>query len=265
MAKILFLQDILFEFIGPMQLSAILKAKGHKTDLLVWTKEKDLIKKIKQIKPDLIAFSTTTGPHKEALKIARKIKSEINIPIIFGGAHPTLFPDVIKEDCVDMICIGEADLVILAIANAIDKKWNIKKIKNICVEEGKTIRKNELAPLVDLDNLPSIDRELYYKRYSFLKNLSVKKFITSRGCPYNCSFCFNQTMRKMYKGKGKWVRKRSVDRVIAEIKEVRKKYGLKGVRISDDTFTMEHTWLTEFLNKYKKEVNLPFTCLGRAN
>jgi len=266
MTKVLFLQEYLFEFIGPMQLSAILKSKGHKTDLIVWQKEKDLIKSIKKVNPDIIALSVSTGFHKEAIKKARTIKEKLGIPCIFGGPHPTFFPELINDPTVDMICIGEGDYAILELADKLERKEDIKNIKNIWVKKNGKIYKNELRPLIqNLDELPFIDRELYYDRYPFLKKLSVKKFMLGRGCPYNCTFCFNKSMKDLYCGKGKYVRKRSPQNIIEEMKNIKKKYPLRSVRISDDTFTTNHKWLKELLTLYKKEIDLPFTALGRVN
>jgi len=266
MTKILFLQEYLFEFIGPMQLSAMLKSKGHETDLLVWQKEKDIISSIKKINPDVIAFSVSTGYHKLALEKARYIKSRLNIPCIFGGPHPTFFPDFINEPEVDMICIGEGDIAFLELADKIQKKQDITNIKNLWVRKDGKIYKNEIRPLIeDLDSLPFIDRELYYKRYPFLRDLSVKKFMLGRGCPYNCTFCFNKSMKELYKDKGRYVRKRSPENIIKEMKYVKEKYSLKSVRISDDTFTTNHEWLKNLLELYKREIKLPFTALCRVN
>ena len=98
MAKVLFLQDVLFDYMGPMQISSILKKDGHKTDLLIWPEEKDFKKKIKEINPDLFAFSIMSGGHRPSIEMAKELKKEFDIPTIFGGPHPTFFPQLIKEE-----------------------------------------------------------------------------------------------------------------------------------------------------------------------
>jgi anaerobic magnesium-protoporphyrin IX monomethyl ester cyclase len=117
----------------------------------------------------------------------------------------------------------------------------------------------------ELDAYPFPDRELY-KRYPFIVNQNNLRIITMRGCPYPCSFCFHHSMRKIFEGKGKYVRRRSIPNVIAELKECVSKYSYKRVDFQDDTFTLDvNTWLKEFLVEYKKEIGLPFTCTVRAN
>lgn len=93
----------------------------------------------------------------------------------------------------------------------------------------------------------------------------MKRFITGRGCPYNCAFCHNQILKKTLKGKGKYVRKIPVEMVIKEILTVRANYPLTSVHISDDTFILDRKWLFEFLKTYKEKVNLPFSCNIRAD
>ncbi|MDY7038857.1 MAG: cobalamin B12-binding domain-containing protein, partial [Thermodesulfobacteriota bacterium] len=112
MARILFLQNLPFEYMGPMYLAALLKRHGHRCRLLITSEHKDYLNKIDQYDPDLIAFSTMTGPHKWVLKTANKIKTNLNIPIILGGPHPTFFPEIIHEPQVDMICLGEGEFAL---------------------------------------------------------------------------------------------------------------------------------------------------------
>lgn len=264
MTKVLFIQDILFEFLGPMQISSILKKNGHDCDMLIISEEKNLISKIKEIKPDIIAFSVMTGSHNETVDLANKIKKNINVLTVFGGPHATFYTDLIKKDGVDIICIGEGEYAMLDLCDNINK--DITKIKNLWVKKDGKIIKNDMRPLIEnLDELPFPDRNLYYKRYNLLKILPTKKFMTGRGCPYNCSFCFNHNLKKMYSGKGAYVRKRKIEDVISEIVELKKQGGMKVVRFSDDTFTLYKEWLIKFLDIYKEKINLPFTCLARAN
>jgi len=101
-------------------------------------------------------------------------------------------------------------------------------------------------------------------KYEKIKEDPIKHFIAGRGCPYNCKYCFNEKYSKVYEGKGKRVRFRSVDNVIEEVKDVINKYPTKVVYFQDDTFILDKEWLKEFCEKYK-EINLPFHCHVRAN
>ena len=224
MANILFLQNLPFEYMGPMYISALLKKHGHRCRLIIVSEHKDYLDEIREYDPDIIAFSTMTGPHKWVLETAEKVKTIVDKPVILGGAHPTFFPEIINDPSVDIVCMGEGEYAALELADKIDKGEDISGIKNLWIKkEGKIIR-NELRPLIrDLDELPFPDRTLY-DDCAILRSVPAMKFLTGRGCPYRCSFCFNHKFNEMYRGLGGVVRKRGADSLISEIKETSQKY-----------------------------------------
>lgn len=268
MAKVLFIQDVVFEFVGIQTLSAVLKEAGHKTDLLVYEnfkKKSDLLEAVKRISPDIISFSIPSFSYQWSVDLARDIRDSLGIPSIFGGPHPTYYPDFIETEGVETICVGEGEGAIVDFANAIEKKEDITKIKNLWVKKNGKIYKNELRPFVDLDSLPNVDRDIHYKKFKWIGNFPNKRVVTTRGCPYNCSFCFNSRYMEMYKGKGKYIRRRSPSKVVDELKLVREKYGFKTVSFSDENFTTDKKWIFELLDLYKREIDAPFMILGRFN
>jgi anaerobic magnesium-protoporphyrin IX monomethyl ester cyclase len=265
MAKILFVQNVPFEFMGPMYLSALLKKHGHECRLIIVSEEADDLRRIAEIDPDLIAFSTMTGPHKWVLETAAKIKRARNRPVILGGPHPTFFPGIIHEPCVDMICVGEGEFALLELSERLDRGEDISAIQNLWVKRDGKVFKNGLRPLIeDLDILPFPDRSLY-DGCRILRSVPAMKFLTGRGCPHRCAFCFNHSFNELYRGLGRVVRKRNIDHLISEIRETARTYHLDLVRFPDDSFTGNRAWLLEFLGRYKKEIGLPYTGLARAN
>ena len=144
--------------------------------------------------------------------------------------------------------------------NALEQNGDASAIKNLWVKKGAEIIKNEVRDLIqDFDTLPMPYRKIYYK-YKFIRDLPVKRFISGIGCPYQCTFCHNPLHIQLFKGKGKFVRKKSVRRVIDEIRAVSDTYVLKNVHFSDDTFVLDKQWLQEFLETYRQEINMPFSC-----
>ena len=265
MAKVIFIQDIAYEYIGTMYLSAALKKAGHQCDVLVNSLERDLMGKLKKAKPDLVAFSVITGNDKGCLAMARKIKEKINCKVIFGGPHATHFPEVVKEEAVDYACRGEGEEAIVELADKLGRGEPTTNISGIwCKKDGEVIRNDVNKLIENLDSLPFPDRDVYYK-YKKMKNNPQKRFLTARGCPYNCSFCFNHSLRSLYKNKGVYIRQRSIENVISEILEVKKKYGLRTVLFEDDTFTLNKKRVMDFLKVYRKKIALPFIVSVRAN
>lgn len=265
MAKVAFIQKTSYEYFGVLYIATLLKEKGHKVEIFLGSGDEKIIKEIAEFQPDVAGFSCTTGIHRWCLEVARKLKEKIKILTVFGGPHPTFFPEIIDEEAVDIVCIGEGEYALLDLVNKIDAAQDISNVKNLWVKKGKDIVKNEMRHLVDnLDSLPFPDHQLYYKKYPHL-NRSQKVFFAGRGCPFKCSFCFEEVFRKMTAGKGRHVRIRSVNNLIAEILAAKKQYNLKTVYMQDDTFILNKEWVHEFLKNYKYKINLPLICLIRAD
>ena len=265
LVKVLFIQNNgIQESIGIANLSGILKANGHQTDLLLVSHTPDLIGAIKAYDPGLIAFSALTGVHHSLEQLAVEIKEQLHVPIIVGGPHPTYSPDMINSPGIDIICRGEGELAMLELAEAMEHDADVTKIRNLHIKtRNGTIHRNEIRPAVPLDELPFPDRELYYK-YRFLRDMPMKRFISSMGCPYPCTFCHEPVIRNLYRTETKsdYLRRKSVARAVAEIKYIKDRYPLNHVHFSDDLFFIRNSykWLEEFAEVYSREVGIPFNC-----
>ena len=119
----------------------------------------------------------------------------------------------------------------------------------------------------DLDALPFPDRGDYYRAVPVYRNMGIRSFSTSRGCPYDCTYCFNHAYNRMFRGCGKLLRRRSVANVIAEIQGVMAEHPpVRFIRFADDTFAHRaDAWLEEFAESYSREIKVPFYCLMRSN
>lgn len=252
------------ESIGIANLSGILKANGHDADLLLVSHTPDLIAAIRKYDPGLIAFSALTGVHHSIEKLAYQIKRAVNVPIIVGGPHPTYSPEMIFGDGIDIICQGEGEMAMLELADALEHDRDVTAIRNLHVKTRRgTVHRNPLRPAIPLDELPFPDRELYYK-YAFLRDMPMKRFIASMGCPYPCTFCHEPVIRDLYRKntKSEYLRRKSVARAVAEIKYIKDRYPLNHVHFSDDLFFIRNNykWLEEFAELYPREVGVPFNC-----
>ncbi|RJQ56231.1 MAG: radical SAM protein [Nitrospiraceae bacterium] len=267
MATITFFQNIKAEFPGVQYVSAVLKKHGHNCNMVIDTQPAGFVKALKKNIPDVIGFSLMSGMQHWALNVCREVKKEFpDIKVVFGGVHPTYFPEVIEEEGVDIICRGEGEYAMLDLMNALDNNSDIANILNLWVKQKDRIYKNDLRHLIEnLDELPFMDLELYYDNYPFLKNLSVKNFLGVRGCPYDCSFCFNHKLKEMYRGKGKYTRFRSKENIIEEILQVKSRYDFKRVFFISDIMFINKRWALDFLRYYREKINLPYIGLIRAD
>lgn len=262
-------------------LSALLKKNGHSVDLAYDHRyfartavslpalarifdERDLLtKKVAEGKPDLVCFSVHTCEYQWALDMARRIKRQCDVPVLFGGVHTISVPEVvISEDPVDMLCDGEGEKPLLELMEQLENYPDVH-VPGIWVKTESGVRKFGPAQLVsDLDSVPLPDKEIFYSQLPWLSCGYL--IATGRGCPYSCTFCGNNTLRHAYKGKGRYVRKRSVDNVMEEMIKARDQYSPGFFNIIDDCLTSHKPWLEEFCRRYKGEVGLPFVALTRA-
>ncbi|OGW74631.1 MAG: hypothetical protein A2Z72_06205 [Omnitrophica bacterium RBG_13_46_9] len=224
-----------------------------------------LVRQVKELNPDIIGISVRTVLFQIASQITKAIKQESGALVVWGGVHPTIRPCQCLESA-DIVCVGEGEGPIVDLATRFSKGEGIDDIKNLCFKKNGAIIRNEIRPLVEnLDSMPFPDYSSEDKY--FLENGKVlphrahtNMIMTSRGCPFSCSFCCNSALRKIYDGKGRYVRRRSVDNVIDELIQAKKTRNLKNVSFQDDVFTFDIEWLREFCGKYKKFIDLPFFC-----
>jgi len=252
------------EPLGIMHIVSMLKNHGHTCEALDLVREgHNLLPAVRRSAPQVIAFSAVTGPHQKLLRAAQEIKQELKVLSIFGGPHPTFFPDFIENEGVDIICLGEGEFPTLELANALQSGEDFTGIANLWVKQQGKIHRNPTRPFCeDLDNLPWPDREIF-NTFPELHIADTRYFMGGRGCPYNCTFCFNHVAKKV--SSGHYVRWRSVDDVIAELESVKAKYGMRFVNFQDDTFILKRTWLEEFSDRYREQIKLPFLCHVRAD
>lgn len=262
--KIIFSVEELFiiEPLGLMQMIAVAKNLGHQCYFAPY-RTKDFMPLVRKIKPEVLAISIMSISDESCRKIIKKIKKyNKKIFVIVGGSHPTHYPEFIRFSEADAICIGEGDGALANLLTALEKKKSIGKIANIHTKRAKNAPR---CLVEDLDSLPFPDRDLVYQSTN-LGQMKLKSFMATRGCPYSCAYCFNNAYKELYRGKGKILRRRSVDHLIEEIEQVRAKYPLEMIRFGDDNFVEGMTdWFLEFVDKYSRRIKLPFYCLIRPN
>jgi radical SAM superfamily enzyme YgiQ (UPF0313 family) len=251
-------------------ISAVLKKNGHKAELIDTTfkiTKREIVNKTKEFNPDIIGVTAATNDLYNAINICNLIKKIKNIPIVCGGYHATIAPeDIIKQDCFDIAAIGEAEYSFLELIDSIEKGKINYKIKNLWFKKQRNVIKNPIRELnEDLDKLPFADREIFnYQKY-IDSNRGLATFLSTKGCPFMCTYCINKVLIEKYKGKGRYLRFRSVENLFQEIKQVINNYKIKEIEFYDDTFTLNKSRLKEFCERYPKEINLPFYINARVN
>jgi anaerobic magnesium-protoporphyrin IX monomethyl ester cyclase len=280
--KIAFVNDSC-ERLGVEYISAFLKQQGHEVKLFIdlqlfndenisikyfagfFDQKNKIIKDLLEFKPDLVGISVVTDFYPWALRMAKQIKENIDVPIIFGGIHPSSVPErVINNDCVDMVCVGEGEYPMLELIQSMEKGQIDYSIKNIWFKHNNQILQNEVRPLIaDLDVLQIQDKEIFYSKSP---HFSICYYImTSRGCQYACSYCCHSFLKNKYKHKGIYLRRRGIKNIIAELKIAKTKYKPKYIRFFDDSLGADSQWLEAFTAVYKAEIGIPFICYMHPN
>ena len=282
--------NVTFLGIGMEQLSvsllaSIAESRGHKVSLAFsrglfqdrynlnvpflagqFDDRKRLLDTITQSKPDVLACSALTSTYHWALEIAALAKDRIpGLMVVFGGVHPSSCSEqVIARKEVDAICIGDGDEAFPALLDAYANGEYTKPIPNIFYKNGngEQVRGAVGWRAPDLSALPFFDKSLW-KKYINVGDLYLT--MTSRGCPFQCSFCFNSFYRDLGQSSGvPYVRSRSTDHVMEELTEAKKRYTLRCITFEDDAFTMDKERLCELLERYKNQIGVPFQCMAHS-
>lgn len=270
------------EQLGISQLVSILKNKGHQVELVFtaslfndrynleipWLNkyfdETELVvSDILKHQADVIAFSCLTSTFQWAIAVTKKVKDkQPNIKSIFGGVHVSAVPEIcLSYPEVDFAVVGEGDVAMLDILKDIEEGGSGLPIPNtqFLNESGELIKGKQVGFYQELDDLPLPDKIIWEPHINLRNNYLI---MASRGCPYTCSFCFNNFFARLPDGKrGKYVRQRSVKNVMIELKWAKSRYHLQTIDFEDDVFTVNKPWIREFCEAYQKEINLPFSCL----
>jgi len=160
---------------------------------------------------------------------------------------------------VDFVVVGEGEEAMLDLVNALESNSDLGSIPNIGFNNGDSVRVGPVRPpIADLDTLPLPDKDLFYHEYRGMVNNSYM-ILGSRGCAYNCSYCWNSVINKAYSGY-RFFRKRTPKNIIAELIWAKERYKIKRVTFYDEVFTSDKKWLRELLWEYREKVGLPFFC-----
>ena len=206
--------------LGISYISSLLKQHGHNTYAVLLVQGVPLERNLSDIEQDtdLICLSiTSTDCWLYVKSLLNKIKQYCNkIKIIAGGPYVTLTPeDIIQDENIDAICIGEGEKAIVEYADSYQNGiLGNNKIDNIYMKEnGKLIKCDRSVFIEDIDSLPYPDRHMWDK---WVFDLQQHKVLTERGCPNRCVYCANHKLAKA--SQGKYLRHRKPSEVINEIK-----------------------------------------------
>lgn len=222
----------------------------------------EVLQKIKKLDYDVAGIGAYSTQYSYVKWLISQLKECNENKIVIGGVLPSLTPEtVLKNTDADICIIGEGEITFPEALRNID---NPKEVKGIWFKEGDTIIKNPPREYIrDLDTLgfPAWElfpMEIYIENLTLYNLPDTRAFnvIAGRGCPWSCNFC-----SKTFAGE---VRLRSINNVIAEIKELMKTYEIGGIEFNDDTLVINKKRIYELCDKIEG-LNIKWQCQGRVN
>ncbi len=251
-------------------LSSVLKKNGFTTALVVVNSKKDyddVRKAVLEHKPKIVGFTAVSSQFVFISDLARMAKEANDCITVCGGVHPTIFPDCIcSAPQLDGIFRGECEASFLDFVSAVAGGKDHRLIDNFCYLENGALVKNKLRPREDrLETLPFPDREIYDYQSIIDKTGGTATIMSSRGCPFRCTYCCNHAIARVYGVESNVIRYNSVEKTIAEIEMLKSKYKFDRLWFIDDLFVLNRAWLDELLSEYKKRFAIPFMCHIRPN
>lgn len=229
----------------------------------------DLARKVDEYKPDLIAITLVEDTFELGMSLLNAIK-DYQAPVIAGGVFVTFSADdVIANENVDMVCIGEGEEALVELCEKMCRKEDYTSVQNLWVKRDGKVVKNPMRSLTDINTLPFINYDIFERKRLYRpmqgKIYTMIHVEIDRGCPYDCTYCEAPHLRRLFQkeGSGVYYRRKNVDRAIAEMKHLVEKYNPDYINFNAESFLAKPvSELKEFADRYK-EIGLPFWCQSR--
>jgi len=256
--------------LGLASLAAVLERDHYKVEILDSNALKLSVNEIitKTSNSEIIALTAMTPTINIVMDIAKRIK-EVNSDskIIVGGPHATILPTDVLNKCsdIDVIVSGEGENTLLELVTKIENGEDINTVQGIAYRDNGKIKQTPPRTLIeDLDSLPFLAYHLLpFDKYRLHpphgKRSPFMAMLTSRGCPYDCTFCSKSVF-------GSTCRYQSPKRIVNEIEYLYERFNVKEIAFYDDIFTLNKKRVYEFLNELKKRnLDIAWTCEARVN
>jgi len=255
--------------LGLGYLAAVLERAQHQVKIFDFSLEpnsplEDDVQQVKNFDPHLVGITAMTSVYHSALETATLLKAYLGRPIVIGGPHATMCPERIltESPVIDYVVRGEGEETILELVEALEGR-GLSSVKGLTYRlRGEIVSNPDRELIADLDLLPFPSRHLFDVQSYGLRapdGQPMATILSSRGCPYNCSYCFKGIVGRTY-------RQRSPDNILAELRQLTDTYGIRNFYFIDDLFTIDsrrlHTIAEELI---AQKLDIRWQCLGRVD
>jgi len=256
--------------LGLAYIASVLEENGYGVEILDCIAQQIILdslgKQIESRKPDIIGITCLTPMAPRSMEAARVAKEAApNSIVVLGGAHPSVLPtETLQDNSIDIAVVGEGEHTMLELVRCIEAKGNLEKVPGVVFRKNGELIKTLPRPLTDLDLLPLPARHLLpMKRYrptaANHRRLPCHTMITSRGCPFNCTYCSNAIFGRKYRAS-------SPQNVVKEMEHLVSEYGAKEILFWDDVFTLNQQRTGRICELIiERGLNIPWTCESRVD
>lgn len=249
--------------------AAALGALGHQVEAFVPAAERDLARGLRTFAPTLLVFAPHCGFEDWSRRAASTLREVTGgTTVAFVGPHASDHPDLVRHRAVDVLLRGDPELVLAELVDAVGNDRDPGTVPGAVVQAGGKLLDGPKAPaLKDLDALPVEDLAVY-RRYPWIQQLPVVRFAVGRGTLENLHADSGVSPQELARRFGR-ARRHSVDEAIQRLHlRLRRQPGARRVAFLDETFLGKGApkgWLAGFLDRYRREIGLPFACLARPD
>lgn len=257
----------LYPSLGILTLAAYLRTEGHSVQVADLTFARDLrpfTARLRRFAPHVVGVHTKTLTFPRAARIAR-LAGSAGAFAVAGGPDAATRPGDYLEAGFRAIATAEGETALAELAEHVVQDDSVLGIPGfVARERGRTVTAPKRPFLRDLDRLPLpawdlVDMERYLRAWEERTGERRAAVLTSRGCPFDCSWCSKPTF-------GRSFRQQSPERVLAELRALKAEYRVDYVRFCDDVFGVQRRWIDQLLDGMISErLELRFECLARVD
>ncbi len=225
-----------------LYLGTVLEMAGYRVEILderlTATFAEDVARSIEAERPVLVGVSSMTGMQiRGGLQAARAVRRvDPSLPLVWGGVHPTLCPDsTLKDELCDIIVLGEGEITLIELADCLREGGDLSAVQGLGYKKNGKLEFTPARPMIEeLDLIPPPDYDLLDMQHYFTTAPSTSEpqlqIVTSRGCPFDCEFCYNLKFNE------RRFRYFSAERTVADIVDLVERFGIRAIFIEDDYF-----------------------------
>lgn len=254
---------------GLLYPAAMALRDGHKVHVVDGHAEylapDEVVARVVALKPDVVGFGATTPEFVHTCNALKEIKEQTGCATVVGGPHVSAIPiETLRDNAhIDYVVCHEGEYTFCDLLRVIEAKGNPGKVSGLAYrQDGQPVLTAPRGAINNLDELPwpawdLVPMDKYYfadPRSGIKKMASVT---TSRGCPFNCIFCFSMHGRK--------IRYRDPKLVVDEIEALKRRYGTEYIFFHDETLTFDRKrTMTMLQDMIDRKLNVEWTCMTRA-